>query len=299
MTYLETIKDLQDNTTLELETARESYRRVENELAERTCTYIIDTEVDSKTLGVGKITEASGISFDSIVINIAFAETVKKFSLMHIIANANFITFTDTEVFESLFTALAFHNILTATHKEFEFITRQNQKEALKKAEAEQKAEAKYQAQKEKAIKDFDELIQQSRNSTTNHEAEFYYALGWLVNHIGVVSASMPDYLSSSFRAHFGDNTPHTTVDSKKRTTNGNSMKWTFGFKITLKKVDNIPSALSQYINSSCNAINNTSFIWDLVDNYNFQFGKKQDIEKITQTVPAKYLDSFNEGLTA
>lgn len=299
MTYLETIKDLQDNTTLELETARESYLRVESNLAERTCTYIIDTEVNSKTLGAGKITEASGTSFDSIVINIAFAETIKKFSLMHIIANANFITFADTEVFESLSTALAFHNILTATHKEFEFITRQNQKEALKKAEAEQKAEAKYQAQKEKAIKDFDELIQQSRNSTTSHESEFYYALGWLVNHIGVVSASMPDYLSSSFRAHFGDNTPHTTVDSKKRTTNGNSMKWTFGFKITLKKVDSIPSVLRQYINSSGNAINNTSFIWDLVDNYNFQFGKKQDIEKITQIVPSKYIDSFNEGLTA
>lgn len=299
MTYLETIKDLQDATTLELETARESYLRVENSLAEHTCTYVIDAEVNSKILGIGKITEASGTSFDTIIVNIAFAEAVKKFSLMHIIANANFITFIDADLTESLSTALAFHNFLTATHKEFELIARQNQKEALKKAEAEQKAEAKYQAQKEKAIKDFDELIEQARASTISHEADFYYALGWLANHVGVVSASMPDYLSSSFRAHFGNNTPHTTVDSKKRTTNGNSMKWTFGFKLTLKKVSSIPSVLSQYINSSRSAINNTSFIWDLIDNYNFQFGKKQNLENIMQTVPAKYIDSFNAGLIA
>jgi hypothetical protein len=88
-------------------------------------------------------------------------------------------------------------------------------------------------------------------------------------------------------------------VDSKKRTCNGNSMQWTFGFKASLRKAEDIPTYLTQYLNTTGQMIANTSFIWDLIDDYGFQFGKKQNIEQIAQAVPAKYIDIFNEGLTA
>jgi hypothetical protein len=153
----------------------------------------------------------------------------------------------------------------------------------------------KYEKTKAKAIKDFEALAETTRPVEVANE--FYYSLGWLAKHIGSVSARLPDYLADSFKRHFGNDTAFNAVDSKKRTVNGNSMQWTFDFTATLRKPENIPAALTSHLGSTGKQIADTSFLWDLVDNYGFQFGKKQDIEKIRSHVPSDCLASFEAGL--
>jgi hypothetical protein len=74
-------------------------------------------------------------------------------------------------------------------------------------------------------------------------------------------------------------------------------MQWTFGFTATLRKPENIPAALIAHLGSTGKQIADTSFIWDLVDNYGFQFGKQQDIDKIRSHVPSDFLSFFEAGL--
>jgi hypothetical protein len=76
-------------------------------------------------------------------------------------------------------------------------------------------------------------------------------------------------------------------------------MQWALSMKATISKkaLNLIPSYLTKHLSTSGNAISDTSFIWDLVDNYGFTFGKKQDVDKIRGHVPAAYLNSFELGL--
>lgn len=166
---------------------------------------------------------------------------------------------------------------------------------AKKKAEEDKKNEEKFEKTKAKAIKDFENLI---KNVSPKSAAdEFYYSLGWLAKHVGSVTAKLPDYLSDSFVRHFGADATFNAIDSKKKTVNGNAMQWTFGFTATLRKPDNIPTFLSEHVNEAGNKVSDTSFIWDLVDNYGFKFGKAQDVEQIRSHVPSDKLSFFEAGL--
>lgn len=176
-----------------------------------------------------------------------------------------------------------------------ERLAREQEREVAKKAAEDKKNKEKYEKTKAKAIKDFEALAETTRPVEVANE--FYYSLGWLAKHIGSVSARLPDYLADSFKRHFGNDTAFNAVDSKKRTVNGNSMQWTFGFTATLRKPENIPTLLAEHLSSTGKHIADTSFLWDLVDNYGFQFGKKQDVEKIRSHVPASCLASFEAGL--
>lgn len=174
-------------------------------------------------------------------------------------------------------------------------LAREQAKEAEKKAKADKEAEEKYERTKARAIKDFDKLVANVAPKSTVDE--FYYSLGWLAKHVGSVSAKLPDYLADSFKKHFGSDVAFNAVDSKKRTVNGHSMQWTFGFVATLKKPENMPALLAEHLSSTGKHIADTSFIWSLVDNYGFQFGKTQDLDKIRSHVPSEYLASFEAGL--
>ena len=179
-----------------------------------------------------------------------------------------------------------------------ELLAHEQAKAAAKKAEEEKKAEEKYQKTKAKAIKDFEALVHTERAISVADE--FYYALGWLAKNTGTFSAAMPDYLLSYFEQHFGTEIKPTVIDSKKKTVNGYAMQWALSMKASIKKksIDLIPAYLTQYLSKSGNAIADTSFVWDLVDNYGFQFGKKkQDVDKIRSHVPSAYLMSFEAGL--
>lgn len=298
MENFELINELQNSINDETEMMKEAYLATEAQLVDAIGNGVVGKTVSCIKYGDGEIVAFKGNTVEDIIVDIDFSGEIKKFSLNHIMNN-KFVQFVDFDEFADIWTkAFELHTTLTNLHNESERVARQLLIEAKKQAEAEKKAEAKYQKLKEKAIKDFDQLVKQANTSLSDVD-EFYYALGWMAKHVGSISAALPDYLESSFTKHFGTETGARIVDSKKKTVNGNSMQWTFGFNATLRKAENIPAFLSQYLSTTGKAIANTSFIWDLVDNYGFQFGKKQDADKIKGTVPAQFIKSFEAGLTA
>jgi hypothetical protein len=275
---------------------KEVYQNTENEMIDIMKELLIDAKVNCKTHKEGTITAIFGDVFDSLSVQIVFADYTNRFSLLHIMTH-NFINFVDDDIVDVWNQLYAVHTELTTKFKELKAAHKQLLKEAEKKAEVEKKAEEKFEQLKAKAIKDFANLS--NRTKTHSDVSDFYYALGWLAKHIGTITATMPDYLSDAFKKYFGMDAVHTVVDSKKKTSNGHAMQWTWSFKASVKKADTIPSCIASHFNESRKAIADTSFIWDLVEDYGFSFGKKQDIAKIVQTIPAKYINSFNEGLTA
>ena len=171
--------------------------------------------------------------------------------------------------------------------------------EADRQAKEEAKKEAKYQQAKEKAIQDFEVMTRKEKSVIAS--GEFYYNLGWLAKNVGTVSAALPDYLLKYFENHFGTEAKPTVVDSRKRTVNGYPIQWALSMKASMPKkvVDNIPAFLKQYLNPTGNALTNTTFIWDIVENYGFQFGRKQDVDQIRATIPATCLEQFEKGFAA
>lgn len=170
----------------------------------------------------------------------------------------------------------------------------EQKREVAKKALEDKKNAEKYEATKAKAIKDFEVLTTVDRPVEVTNE--FYYSLGWLAKHVGVINARLPDYLESSFTKYFGD-VPRYVFDSKKKSPSGWSYQWAMALSATLRKAGTIPAPLEAYLNPTHKALTDTGFVWDLVDNYGFQFGKKQDIEKIRSHVPSDCLTSFEAGL--
>lgn len=170
-------------------------------------------------------------------------------------------------------------------------------REAAKKAAEDKKNEEKYEATKARAIKDFEVLAATDRPTEVTNE--FYYSLGWLAKHVGVITAKLPDYLGSSFEKHFGTEAPKTLVDGRAKTIGGYAKQWGWEFVASIKKLKDttVPAYIQNTTTDISKGIHNTSFVWDLVDNYGFQFGKKQDIEKIRSHVPAGCLASFEAGL--
>lgn len=288
--------------TIELEatTAQDTYNKVESELVELVGNYVIGSGVHCLALGDGTIVSYSGNTLDHLVVEIKFASGIKKFSLPHIVETGRYVKFADiAEIGDVWDEAMTIHNTLTSKIRELHRLAIQQAEEAKKKAVEEKKAEKKYQATKEKAIKDFEERVQTS--VTKSAENEFYYSLGWLAKHAGTLSVALPDYLLSYFERHFGTEVKPTVVDSKKKTINGNPMQWALSMKASIiKKASGpVPSYLVKYLNTSGNAIADTAFVWDLVDNYGFKFGKAQDVDKIRGHVPSDCLSSFEAGFAA
>jgi hypothetical protein len=299
MTYFETFNEMKNAIAVEQKMPKENYFKYEAKLTDVLCECIKDIRVDCKAHGSGIIISSTGETLNDLFVDIAFKDFTKQFSLLHIMTNKKFITLVDAEEFENIWSeAFEIHNSLTKTYKEYEASLKQMMIEAEKKAAAEKKAEETRRRIKEKAIRDF-EILQNRTKEPITQADEFYYSLGWLFKHVGVISASMPDYLSSAFKKCFGNDAIHSVVDSTKRTINGYSMKWTFGFKATLRNAESIPAFLTAHLSSSGKAITSTSFIWDLVDDYGFQFGKKQDLDKIKQNIPNQYLHIFEAGMAA
>lgn len=186
-------------------------------------------------------------------------------------------------------------NIENEAKRLAERAAREAEREAAKKADEEKRAEAKYQAAKNKAIKDFQSWAKSDRPISAADE--FYYSLGWLAKHTGTVSAALPDYLADEFKTYFGPETPCRVVDSRKKGPAGWTSQWTKSFAVSLKKPDAIPAFLTQYLNPKGTAITDTNFVLDLVDQYGFKFGKSQDIEQIRSKVPTSHIEIFENAL--
>lgn len=280
-----------------IEEAKQAYLDIENSFAEVLKPIIIGTSIQNLSYGTGTVLSLAGSTLDDFLIEIKFEIGIKKFSLKSIADGNRFTKFTDDTIYEKWRELSDLHIKLDTTYKTTKSALEQVQIELAKQAEAEKKAEAKFEKQKENSIRAFDNLVKQA--SVIQDADDFYFALGWLAKHVGTISASLPDYLESAFLKHFGPDTPARIVDSSKKTSNGNAMQWTFGFKATLRSPETAPVVLEQYFSSSKKALANTAFIWDLIETYGFTFGKKQDIDNIKSKVPAQYITTFESGLSA
>lgn len=303
-TYYERIDTLRASTNFTVSSYEAEYIAAEHALADLFGEYIKGAEILSSTYGAGKVVSTSGDALEHMLMEVEFAECNKKFGVLLVITGkVLFSKFADiSEVGDAWDHAFDLHTDLTRKLSEFKQVEKLAEAEAIKKAVKEQKAEKQYEANKLKNIKNFEELSQAERTISTTDE--FYYSLGWLTAHVGTIQAAIPDYLKTLFEKEFGTSVAPYVYDSKKKTSGGFAYQWSTGFQARLrtKGLTEIPALLAGYL-SSDNAvtkkITNTAFIWDIIKNYGFQFGKTQDITKIKDCIPSNYLSSFEAGLLA
>ena len=161
----------------------------------------------------------------------------------------------------------------------------------LKKEEADR---IKFEQRKKSALSKLDQLRPEDTASLFDSPMTQYQVLGWLAKHTKSIKASMPDYMETWFVKNFGQDADRYVVDSKKKTVNGHPMQWSLSCKISFDT--EVSGILEQKITTNKKAIDNVSFVWDLVDNYGFTFGKKQDFDKILSEIPTQYVDDFRRG---
>lgn len=232
------------------------------------------------------------------IVSVAFPEQDVRFPLSAFFEG--FLTAPDDEISEVITQYAEVYKNLVEHRDELRRAESDAARAAVKKAEADKKAEANYQKQKEQAVKSFDRMVQET-GTTKSDVDEFYYALGWLASHTGALTAVLPDYLGSAFEKHFGADAPKTLIDGRAKTSGGYAKQWSWEFKCNIKKLKEtvVPACLQSVTADFSKGIHNTAFLWDLVSNYGFQFGKTQDVNKIRETIPAKYISSFETGLVA
>lgn len=261
--------------------------------------------VKHKFFGEGQlisVTVPSNKACWSLYANVAFGHihNIKTIAL-DVAFSARVLTFPEPLADILLEAQTAFKADFEARQADQRVVSRRAREEAeaaAKKAAEEKKAEEKYEKTKAKAIRDFETLAATATPKSITDE--FYYSLGWLAKNTGTFSAAMPDYLLSYFEKHFGTEAKPIVVDSKKRTVGGYAMQWALSMKAPIKKksVANIPACLTKHLSTTGTSISDTSFVWDLVENYGFQFGtKKQDLDKIRACVPSDYIKFFEAGL--
>lgn len=283
-------------------TTTEDLRNAINaELATLTYPYI----VNHRLYGEGQLTGVNAPPIgNSLFVTIDFAAGTKKFALDTALTS-NLLTMPEilTDILIEVQTIFKADFIERETEKRtIERKAREEVEAAKKKTEADRKIEAQFQKAKASALEEFDELINQIR--PTSDSDSFYYSLGWLAAHTGAIQAAIPDYLLTNYEKHFGTDTKPYIYDSTKRTSGGHRYQWNLGITARLRKkgLTEAPSPINEYISEASHGaftIANTSFLCDLIDNYGFQFGKTQDLEKIRSCVPVDCVEFFEAGLTA
>lgn len=158
------------------------------------------------------------------------------------------------------------------------------------------KMEAKLDESKAAYIQKFHEML--TTKKTLSVSDDFYYTLGWLAKHSGVVKAIVPDICEADFIQYFGTEAPYTKTVYKVGP-GGWISQWGKSFTASLVKVSVIPTYLEQYLNPKRTQVTNSEYIKELIDNYGFQFGKKQDTEAIRKSIPEAYLPHFEAGYAA
>lgn len=259
-----------------------------------TCTH--------KIYGAGKITELKFTeNLEKPEMLMTFESAEKTVGLAYsIISKLGLLSFdeTDTETLQNLFDEYLIEWTKLDEIRKAEIKAKREAeieaREAKKKAQADAKKAEAFEQKKKRDIKDFEEKLKLSKPMSI--ASEFYISLGWLAKHTGTISAALPDYLESTFVSHFGD-VPRRVVDSQKKGPAGWTSQWASSFALSLKKPDIIPAMFEQYLNPSRKALTDTSFVWELVDNYGFRFGKTQDLEAIRGCVPSDYISEFELGL--
>jgi hypothetical protein len=252
--------------------------------------------VKHKTHGIGQLVYITvPTNGNSLYANIDFESGSSKVFALKTLIDFNLLEMPDD--IKPILTEA--QSIFFATYETAEQEKREAQRLAYEqKMQAEENArqEAKYEASKAKMIKEFETLAKTER--PVSAVGEFYYSLGWLAKHVGVITAKLPDYLGSAFEKHFGTEAPKTLVDGRAKTIGGYAKQWSWEFVASVKKLKDttVPAYLQTVTSEISKGIHNTSFIWDLVSNYGFKFGKTQDIDQIRATIPTEYITYFENG---
>lgn len=285
----------------------DNYPDVLVDLKHELTNFLMGKPILSKTYGSGTILEVKDIIFASskdpiISVQLQFPEKQPAFYLN--VGLATGALTLDTSVIEELVQYIeAIRIIDNFQQKAFaEQLKRERlaQEEELTRKKVEElakKQEIKRQAHMQHIL----ENLKSVQVASIRGDDDFYVALGWLTKHIGTISASIPDFVEPWFISRFGTSTTYTIIDSTRKTTGGFSMKWNPSFSVSLKKLketDCIPLILAEKAMGK-KKINDTEFVFDLIENYGFTFGKSQNLDSILSNIPADKLDKFNLGFTA
>jgi hypothetical protein len=254
----------------------------------------------------GEIVEISGESFDSLCCTVNFDDCTKKYQLKTVLSS-NFITFENIAIKALLDSYLEARKQLYIKRADSLVQTKHAEKEAAKKAAAaarkqasEKEREAKYLANVEKAKEAFASMEISEKARPGTDLAEFFHFVGWLAENISTCYATIPDFLVPVFNKRFGD-APRNVVNTKHLTTGGHVKHWGCEIKCWIKNVKNAtpPPYINLTTTDWTQGIHNTHFLWYLIENYGFQIGKHQDIDRIIDCIPEQYMSDFEAGRAA
>lgn len=177
----------------------------------------------------------------------------------------------------------------------------QNERKAAVEAALRAKEEAKQKAKEEAKYKKRLERLNDCCSfeyfkSNFNPEVRFEI-IGWMAKHIKNIKPTVPASMMDWFTRKFGKVENVAVVDDTKLTSGGYSMKWNLDLRATFDT--QVPKALQSIANKTGKVITDVSFIYNLIDKYNFNFGDKQDINSIKSTITDTYLGQFEAGYEA
>ena len=256
--------------------------------------------------GPGTVLEIAPVEIDEINVNDApelnitvnlAAGGTKTFAFSAAVNHGSITGEVTTEI------ADAFKKLSTCINKHVEavnkaILVKEEAVKAEKLAQAaalrKQREELRFQLRKERALAKLEKLKPENTKKLFSTPVNYYQSLGWMAKHCRGIKAAMPDWMESQFVSMFG-NVERYVVDSKKRTSGGFSYQWGLGLKVTFDQEVSGPLA-KRATSKNKKIIDSVAFIWDLVGNYGFKFGKKQDIDQILDSVPDEYLDDFKKG---
>lgn len=256
----------------------------------------LNERVDTKLPVIHKINGAGYITYmkaadTDVYLTIDFSEASKQYSLCFLIEHGHLTL--DKTVHEILQEIYAVY-VASLAVRDLELrLEAKAKREAAILAQEALKKEAAEKARREKAIK----RIQNTKPEAILSEPKTYYeALGWMAGNIKSIRATVPSDLESWFVKNFGI-AEHTVVDSNKKTSNGNPMKWSISFKATFK--NEVPTFIADKTGVSKKSIDSVAYVWDLIENHGFCFGTKQNIDNIRKFVPNSFLTEFETGLVS
>ena len=81
MKYVEMLEEMRNQIADNSFSTADACVCVEKKLVDQTCQQLLGTNVKSQLYGSGKVTEIEGNTFGTIILSLAFDDTLKKFSL--------------------------------------------------------------------------------------------------------------------------------------------------------------------------------------------------------------------------
>ena len=262
--------------------------------------YLMDQEGQGR-LGAGRVINVEGGFSNFIcgfIIEVQFTDRTIKLDLQKAYQSGAFKL--GNQVMEVVNKYQEILNIASAEQKAIED-KKWEEKRVKEKAEKEAEEAEKEKEKYENYVKNNLNNLKTLSNNSINMHSGIAKAIGWLAKNTTNITAAMPDFCESWFRRMFGD-AKARIVDQKKKGPSGWSSQWAFSLNMNIKEEakNNIPTCLREYTDGNRNHnVNNTRFIFTLIQDYGFQIGRKQDVEEIRKHIPEKYLEDFEEGYNA